>query len=80
MRIVAAEYDQWGQIIVTIEDQPPDMTIWVPDDMANKDRQEVAVWAAQEGNEIKEYQAPETKPAPPTIEERLAALEAKLGV
>jgi hypothetical protein len=79
MQIVSASYNQFDGINVVLVDQPPDTSITVPTDPANKDYVELQEWAAKEGNEIKAYEAPPAaKPAGPTVEERLAALEAKL--
>lgn len=55
--IITAVYDKGGNIIVTIEDQPPGTSIVVPDDMANMDRQAVAEWEAA-GNTITPYLPP----------------------
>ena len=79
MQIVSASYNQFGSINVVLVDQPPDMSITVPADPANKDYVELQAWAAKEGNEILAYEAPpEAAKAGLTVEERLAALEAKL--
>lgn len=58
MKIVSAAYNEFGGINVTVEDQPPDTTITVPADPANKDYAELQVWSAKEGNQIAPYVAP----------------------
>ena len=55
-----------------------DGTVWnVPDDMANRHRIELQDWIDNEGGEVKAYEVPPAEKPAPTIEERLAALEAK---
>lgn len=62
MKIVSAAYDPFGSIIVVVEDQPPDTFICVPDDMENRDRLELAEWAAA-GNTISPYVPPPVEAA-----------------
>ena len=79
MNIISASYNEFGGISVVIEDMPEGSSITVPPDPANKDYVDLQEWAAKEGNEILAYEAPpEAVKAGPTVEERLAALEAKL--
>jgi hypothetical protein len=76
MNFTSATYTKEGSIVVTVEDQPPDTSITVPADEANKDYVALLKWV-EEGNTIEPYVEPEASPPEPTIEERLAALEAK---
>ena len=79
MTIVSANYTEWGSINVQVEGQPADVFISVPPDPNNKDYVALMEWKAA-GNAIEPYEPPpETKPGP-TLEERIAALEAKLGL
>ena len=73
--IVDAYYTESGSINVVYEGQPSDMFISIPPDPNNKDFVAIMEWAEQEGNEIREYEAPPPPPAVPTLEERVAALE-----
>lgn len=80
MIIVDAYYTESGSINVVIENQPLDMVISVPPDPDNKDYRALLEWEAQ-GGEIKAYQEePQTKPAEPTLEERVTALEERVTV
>lgn len=78
MKVLTATWTKEGSINVTVEDQPEGTSITVPDDMANKDRVALEEWMA-EGNIITPYVEPEAKPAGPTLEERLAVLEAQIA-
>ena len=55
MEIVSAEYGPFGGIHVRVEGQKSDTVITVPNDMSNKDRQELAEWEAK-GNVITTHQ------------------------
>lgn len=77
MQIISASYNQFGDINVVLVDQPPDTTITVPTDPANKDYVELQEWAAK-GNTIMAYEAPIVINEP-TIEDRMAELESKVA-
>ena len=79
MGIVSATYTDWGAIKVVFEGQPPDTVITVPPDPDNKDYVELMEWEA-EGGVIHPYEPPQARPVEPTLEERVAAIEAKLGM
>jgi len=79
MNIVSANYTESGSINVVTEGQPADMFISVPPDPNNKDYIALQEWAAEGDNEIKAYVAPPEADPEPTLEERVAALEAKIG-
>jgi fructose-bisphosphate aldolase class 1 len=74
MNFVSATYTKEGSIVVTVEDQPPDTSITVPADEANKDYVALMKWV-EEGNQITPYVEPEVQPAGSTLEERIAALK-----
>jgi hypothetical protein len=72
MQIVSANYDQFGNINVVIEDMPEGSSVTVPADPANKDYVELQEWAAQPGNQIAPYVAPGPTPEQARIEALLA--------
>lgn len=58
--IESAMWDETGKMIkVTMTDGT---VMWVPDDMANRHRQELEEWQTQEGGTIQAY-VPEAPPA-----------------
>ncbi len=69
MEIISAAYNEFGVINVVVEGQPPDTSITVPADPANKDYVALQEWAAKEGNEIKAYVAPPPPPPQATMED-----------
>jgi hypothetical protein len=56
MNIVSASYNVFGAIDVVYENMPPNTTVTVPIDPANKDYVEVLAWEA-DGNTITPYSA-----------------------
>jgi hypothetical protein len=76
--ITRAYYNESGSINVEFEGQPAGMFISVPPDPMNKDYADLMKWE-EAGGIIEPYVPLEAEEAEPTVEERLAALEAKLG-